>query len=126
MFIIALGLACLIIGVYLLILFPVQSSQLKRRTGEASGYVTEVREIRRRRHGTTYSLDVEYTADGMQYLLKKVKWPLPPEQKYTISYNPAKPEDAHVKEFRTANPKVFLVIGAILPLVGVALVVIGR
>ncbi len=127
MFLIALGIALLIIGICLLILAPVQSSQNKRRSAEAAGNVTEVRRRRVRKKGTTYRIDFAYTVDGVRQELKKVKWPLPPDEskEYTICYNPAKPKDAHVKEFRTSNPKVYLTVGLILTAAAVILTAAG-
>ena len=126
MFLAALGYTFLIIGIALLIIGPVQAAQNRRRTAEAEGYVSEVRKKYVRKKGTTYYIDFEFTADGAAQLLKNVKWPLPPEQQtYTICYNPKKPKDAHVKEFRTANPKVFLIIGAVLTVIAVILVAVA-
>ena len=125
MFMIALGIALLIIGVYLLILYPVQRAQLARRTAQTDGYVTEVRKKIRRKASVTYIIDFEYTADGVRQELKNVKWPLEPEKRVTIAYNPDKPADAHVKEFRATDPKVFLIIGAILTVIAVILIVVG-
>ena len=127
MFLIALGFALLILGICLLILAPVQASQNKRRSVETAGNISEVRSRRVRKKGTTYSIDFAYTADGVRQELKKVKWPLAPDEtkEYTICYNPAKPKDAHVKEFRTSNPKVYLTIGLILTAAAVLLLVAG-
>ena len=125
MLLITLGITFLIIAVYLLILYPVQSAQLKRRSAETEGHVTEIREKYVRRRGTTYFIDFEYTVDGNVQTLKNVRWPLKPDEKVMIAYNPSKPGDAHVKEFRTANPKVFLIIGLILVVLSVILVVVG-
>ena len=125
MFIPALGYAFLIIGVCLLIMAPVQASQNKRRSAETEGYVTEYRKTYARKRGTTYHIDFEYTVDGGKQELKNVKWQTAPEQKYTICYNPEKPKDAHVKEFRASNPKVYLIIGAILTVLAVILVAVG-
>ncbi len=127
MFLVALGCACLIAGICLLIMAPVQAAQNKRRSAEAEGYVTEVRKQYRRKSGTTYRIDFEFTADGEQRELTNVRWPIPPEESktYTVCYNPAKPKDAHIKEFRAANPKLFLMIGAVLTVVAVILVAVG-
>ena len=113
MFMLALGFALLIIGVCLLILAPIQAAQNKRRSAETTGNGSEVRRKHGRKKGTTYYIDFVYTVDGVQQELKRVKWPLEPDEtkEYTICYNPAKPKDAHVKEFRSANPKALLITG---------------
>ena len=122
----ALGYTFLIIGVSLLIMAPIQAAQNKRRTQETSGYVTEVRKTYARRKGTTYHINFEYTVEGQPQLLKNVKWQVEPsEPSYTICYNPAKPTDAHVKEFRTSNPKILLIIGAVLTVVAILLIAVG-
>ena len=116
----------LIIGVSLLIMAPIQAAQNKRRTQETPGYVTEVRKTYARRQGTTYHINFEYTVDGQPRLLKNVKWQVEPlEPSYTICYNPAKPTDAHVKEFRTSNPKILLIIGVVLTVVAILLIAVG-
>ena len=126
MFLAALGYTFFIIGVCLLIMAPIQMAQNRRRCAETEGHVTEVRKTYVRKKGTTYHINFEYTVDGVGQVLKNVKWPVPPEQQaYTICYNPSKPKDAHVKEFRTANPKLFLLIGGILTAVGVLFAAIG-
>ncbi len=127
MFLAALGYTFLIIGVVLLIMAPVQAAQNKRRTAETEAYVTEYRKTYARKKGTTYHIDFEFTADGEKQKLKNVKWPLPPEESktYTVCYNPAKPKDAHIREFRSANPKLFLLIGGIMTVAAVILVAVG-
>jgi hypothetical protein len=121
------GYTFLIIGVALLIMAPIQAAQNKRRTAEAEAYVTEYRKTYARKRGTTYYINFEFKADGEKQELKNVKWQLPPEESktYTVCYNPAKPKDAHIKEFRAANPKLFLMIGAVLTVVAVILVAVG-
>ncbi len=127
MFLVALGCACLIAGICLLIMAPVQAAQNKRRSAEAEGYVTEVRKQYRRKSGTTYRIDFEFTADGEKRELKNVRWPIPPEESktYTVCYNPLKPKDAHVKELRSGNPKVLLMVGLILTVASFVLIVVG-
>lgn len=127
MFLIALGFAFLIIGICLLIMAPVQAAQNKRRSAETEGYVTEVRKHYRNKGGTTYRIDFEFTVDGERQELKNVSWPIAPEQSktYTVLYNPEKPKDAHIKEFRSGNPKVYLIIGAIATVAAFVLVVVG-
>ena len=127
MFILALGLTLVLIGVILLILAPVQSAQNKRRSAETTGNISEVRRKHVRKKGTTYYINFVFTVDGVQQELKRVKWPLEPDEtkEYTICYNPNKPKDAHVKEFRTANPKAFLITGLILTVLGVLLAIVG-
>ena len=126
MFLAALGYTFLIIGIALLVIGPVQAAQNRRRTAEAEGYVSEVRKKYVRKKGTTYYIDFEFTADGAAQLLKNVKWQVEPsEPSYTICYNPAKPTDAHVKEFRTSNPKILLIIGAVLTAAAILLIAVG-
>ena len=127
MLLIALGCACLIIGICLLIMAPVQAAQNKRRSAETEGHVTEVRKTYRKKSGTTYRIDFEFTADGVAQELKNVSWPIAPEESktYTVCYNPLKPKDAHIKEFRSGNPKVYLTIGAISTVAAFVLIVVG-
>ena len=127
MFLVALGVACLIIGICLLVMAPVQAAQNKRRSVEAEGYITEIRKHYRRKAGTTYRIDFEFTADGVKQELKNVSWPIPPEESkaYTVCYNPQKPKDAHIKEFRSGNPKVYLIIGLISMVAAFVLIVVG-
>ena len=127
MFFITLGFSLFILAIILLIMAPVYAAQNKRRTEETAGYITEVRKTYSRKGGTSYRIDFEYTVNGERQLLKNVKWTYAPEEtSYTICCNPNKPEDAHVKEFRSPLiPKAFAITGAILIVVSMVLIVVG-
>ena len=43
----------------------------------------------------------------------------------TVCYNPQKPKDAHIKEFRSGNPNVYLIIGLISMVAAFVLIVVG-
>ena len=124
---IALGISLFIFGICFLIAAPVLAAQYKRRTAETTGTITDVRTKRVRNRGTTYHFDLEYFIDGVRQELKSVSWPLSPDvtQTYTIRYNPKKPKDAHVKEFHSSNPKLYLIIGLVSVLISIVLVVAG-
>ncbi len=127
MFFIALGVSLFIVAIILLIMAPVFAAQNKRRSAETEGYVTEVRKYHRRKAGTTYRMDFAFTVDGVRQELKNVSWPIAPEESktYTVCYNPRKPKDAHIKEFRSGNPKVYLIIGLISMVAAFVLIVVG-
>ena len=127
MFFIALGVSLFILAIILLIMAPVFAVQNKRRSAETEGHITEVRKYYRRKSGTTYRMDFAYTIDGVRQELKNVSWPIAPEESktYTVCYNPRKPKDAHIKEFRSGNPKVYLIIGLISMVAAFILIVVG-
>ena len=123
---IVFGFCLFIFGICFLIAALSLALQNKRRSAETSGTITEVRTKRARNKGTTYSIDFEFLLDGVRHELKKVRWSLSPDvtKKYTICYNPKKPKDSHVKEFRPST-KLYLIIGLASFVVALILVVVG-
>ena len=123
---IVFGFCLFIFGICFLIAALVLAVQNKRRSAVTTGNITEVRTHRVRNKGTTYRIDFEFLVDGVNRELKNVRWSLSPDviQKYTICYNPKKPKDAHVKEFRPST-KLYLIIGLASIIISFVFVVVG-
>ncbi len=124
MFWVIFGVILILIAVGLFITYPVQIAQNKRRTGECEAWVTELR-TRRQRRGVTYFADLTYEVDGQTTQLKNVRCPiLPKDNRCTVRFNPSKPKDAHVAEFRS-DPKYILYAALICLGVGLVMLVGG-
>ena len=124
MFWIVFGVVLIIIAIALFITYPVQIAQNKRRTAECEAWITEVR-TRRNKRGSTYFADLTFEANGQTTELKNVRCPiLPTDNRCTVRYNPAKPKDAHVAQFR-GDPKYILIAALICLGIGAVMFVLG-
>ena len=125
MFLTTLGIILILLAVCFWILCPIRVSQRKRRTAETEGIAASPGQRGRGNRRTAWSVDFSYTVDGRPQTLKAFAPPALPGKKVTICYNPANPQDGHVKEFRLLNPLIYVTIGGVLAYIGVVLTVVG-
>lgn len=117
-----LGLGSFILGIVLLIYYPIHNAQNKRRSERTEGTITKVdkRTIRKKEAGTgdywydtSYIYTVEYKVNGQLVSFKSSPSPAAHEEgeSLTVCYNPDKPQDAHILESHGDSSNIILYVG---------------
>ena len=123
------GFACFLLGVILLICYPISKRKNKRCTAQTKGTVTDIR----RRYNSNGSLPsmlvYSYSVDGVEYRLKSTAYNKEVERvgdTCTIWYDPSKPKVSQTFHYTTKKFfTVILIIGIVLVLLGLVLPVVG-
>ncbi len=125
----AVGLALIFVGVMFLVMYPRSKSKVNRRTAQTMGVVTDEK-IQNDEDGDPqfYNYSFTYTVDGQEYTTKMIQWVMQNRPSVgdtvSISYNPSKPGDANATANEIPPTKAFLLIGAVLCVIGIILVII--
>ena len=99
-----LGLLFLVIGiVYFFFQVPKLRRELERRTEQTTAIISRGKYVHKRRGGSYYLYDLDYTVSGQDYGLKKVKSHshFAEGDELSVSFNPDDPSDAHIDKFHT-------------------------
>ncbi|MCR5475236.1 MAG: DUF3592 domain-containing protein [Lachnospiraceae bacterium] len=127
--ILATGLALIIVGILFLVMYPRSKRKANRHIAQTTGIVADEK-IQYDDGGSPefYNYSFTYTVDGQEYTTKKIQWVMPNRPSVgdtvRISYNPLKPSDANATDNEIPPTKAFLIIGAVLCVIGLILVII--
>lgn len=130
-----LGLLFLVIGiVYFFFQVPKLRRELERRTEQTTAIISRGKYVHKRRGGSYYLYDLDYTVSGQDYGLKKVKSHshFAEGDELSVSFNPDDPSDAHIDKFHT-DPEtgkkvsyIFLIAGGACLLIGIIILMAAR
>lgn len=122
---VVVGFVLIILGIIIIIAGPVSKKKNDRCSMQTVCTLKEILKARKNDPTSSTKYIYSYYADGIEYTIKS---PIPAQQsgsdgdKYSIWYNPAKPEEAQVFHSDSSkSSKVMAIIGIVMLLLGVIL-----